>query len=113
MQKNRYFPLSLIAVAIISGCSSMPNQSLTEAHSSYNNARTNPEITNLAPLELKDASDTLNKADYAFSEDEDAGTVNHLAYIATQQVGIAGNRQAEKGRSCGHRLRRQTYPSPA
>jgi outer membrane protein OmpA-like peptidoglycan-associated protein len=89
MQKNRYFPLSLIAVAIISGCSSMPNQSLTEAHSSYNNARTNPEITNLAPLELKDASDTLNKADYAFSEDEDAETVNHLAYIATQQVGIA------------------------
>jgi outer membrane protein OmpA-like peptidoglycan-associated protein len=89
MQKNRYIPLSLIAVAIISGCSSMPNPSLTEAHSSYNSARTNPEITTLAPLELKDASDTLNKADTAFSADEDVETINHLAYIAAQQVGIA------------------------
>ena len=96
MKIKQFAPLSLIAVAIISGCSSMPNPSLTEAHSSYNNARTNPEITNLAPLELKDASDTLNKADYAFSEDEDADTVNHLAYIAAQQVGIAQQTAARK-----------------
>ena len=96
MQKNRYFPLSLLAIAIISGCSSMPNPSLTEAHSNFNNARTNPDITTLAPLELKDASDTLNKADTAFSEDEDADTVNHLAYVATQQVSIAQQTAAQK-----------------
>lgn len=89
MHKNRHSPLSLIAVVIISGCSSMPNQSLIDAHSSYNNVQTNPDITNLAPLELKDARDTLNKADSAYSEDEETETVNHLAYIATQQVSIA------------------------
>jgi outer membrane protein OmpA-like peptidoglycan-associated protein len=89
MSKNHNFPMSLLAVAIISGCASTPNQSLIDAHSSYNNARTNPEITNLAPLELKDASDTLNKADSAFSENEEVVTVNHLAYVAGQQVGIA------------------------
>jgi outer membrane protein OmpA-like peptidoglycan-associated protein len=89
MYKNQSFPMTLLAAAIISGCASTPNQALIDAHSSYNNARTNPEITNLAPLELKDANDTLNKADYAFSEDEDVEAINHLAYIANQQVGIA------------------------
>jgi hypothetical protein len=71
MHINKSFPMTLIAVAIISGCAATPNQSLIQAHSSYNDARTNAEVTNLAPLELKDASDSLNKADSAFSNNED------------------------------------------
>ena len=89
MYKNHSFPMTLLAVSILTGCASTPNQSLINAHSSYNNARTNPEITNLAPLELQDASNTLKKADYAFSEDEEIESVNHWAYIAGQQVDIA------------------------
>ncbi|MGZ4970912.1 MAG: DUF4398 domain-containing protein, partial [Methylobacter sp.] len=90
MQNNRYLPVTLIAVSVISGCSSMPqNQSLTEAHSNYNSARTNPEVSNLAALELKDAGDTLTKADNALNKDEDDDEVNQMAYIATQQVAIA------------------------
>jgi outer membrane protein OmpA-like peptidoglycan-associated protein len=89
MQKNRFSPITLIAVVIVSGCSSLPNPSLTDAHNSYNNARTNPEITNLAAVELKDASDSLNKADTAFNEDESEENVNHLSYLAKQQVVIA------------------------
>ncbi|MFZ2170022.1 MAG: hypothetical protein WAW61_10345 [Methylococcaceae bacterium] len=42
--------MTLIAAAVMSGCTSMPNQSLTEAHSSYNNAIIKPEVTNLARL---------------------------------------------------------------
>jgi outer membrane protein OmpA-like peptidoglycan-associated protein len=89
MLKNISFPLTLIAIAVISGCAVEPTQSLNEAHSSYSNARTNPEITNLAQLELKDASDSLNKADNALKEGEDDETVDHFAYLAKQQVGIA------------------------
>ena len=71
MQKNLYFPMTLIAAAIVSGCSSMPqNPALTEAHSTYSNALTNPEVTNLAALELKDAGDSLNKAEDALSKGE-------------------------------------------
>src|SRR5664279_6027013 len=55
MQTTRYFPLTLIVVAIISGCSTVPNQSLNDAHSNYNNARSNPDVTNLTALELKHA----------------------------------------------------------
>jgi len=90
MQNYRYFLMALIAAAIVSGCSSMPqNTSLTEAHNSYNSARTSAEVTNLAALELKQASDSLDKADYALSEGESDDTVDHLAYLAKRQVEIA------------------------
>lgn len=92
MQKNRYFPLALIAVAIMSGCSSASapqNPALVAAHNSYNNAQANPQVTSLAALELKEAGDTLAKADDAFSKKLGTDTVNHLAYMAKQRVGIA------------------------
>lgn len=92
MKKNLYLPLALIAVAILSGCSSTSapqNPALTAAHGSYNNARANPQVTSLAALELKEAGDTLAKADDAFSKGQGTDTVNHLAYMANQQVGIA------------------------
>ncbi|MDO8939768.1 MAG: OmpA family protein [Methylicorpusculum sp.] len=89
MQKILYLPMTLIALAIISGCSTVPTQSLLDARNSYNTARTNPEITTLAPLELKDAGDTLSKADFASNEGKDDDTVNHLAYLTKQRVAIA------------------------
>jgi mannose-6-phosphate isomerase-like protein (cupin superfamily) len=55
MQPTRNFPLTLIAIAIISGCSTVPNQSLNDAHSNYNNARSNPDVSNLAALEISRA----------------------------------------------------------
>src|SRR5665647_457253 len=89
MKINRYFPITLMAVAILAGCAASKNSSLTEAHSSYNNASADPQVTNLAAVELQQASVTLNKADSAFSKGGSADTVNQLAYIAKQQVGIA------------------------
>lgn len=90
MKTYRYFPVTLIAAAIVSGCSSMPqNASLAEAHTTYNNARINSEATTLAELEMKQAEDTLNKTDHALKEGESDDTVDHLAYMAKQQAGIA------------------------
>jgi len=91
MQKNQYFPMTLIAVAIFSGCSSVPTQNpaLTDAHNIYNSAQANPQVTTQAALELKEAGDSLNKADEALNKGQDTATVNHLAYIANQKVRIA------------------------
>lgn len=91
MKNNIHYATTLIAVAMISGCASVPgeNKSLTAAHSSYSNARSNPQITNLAPTELKAAGDSLNQADIAFNKGQGNDKVNHLAYIAKQQVAIA------------------------
>lgn len=91
MQKNQYVPISLIAVAILSGCSSAPpkNAALTEAHDRYNSAQANSQVTTQAALELKEAGDSLSKADDAFSKGQGTDTVNHLSYIASQKTGIA------------------------
>ncbi|TAK62053.1 MAG: DUF4398 domain-containing protein [Methylobacter sp.] len=96
MKNHRYHLIILFAVAIVSGCTTMPkNASLTEAHNSFNNARTNPDVTNLAALELKAADDALKKADAAL-EDEDDETVNQLAYLAKQQVAVAEETAKQK-----------------
>lgn len=90
MQKNLYFPMTLIAVAVFSGCSSGPqNSSLAEAHSSYNSARSDPQVMNLAAVELLQAGETLNKADTALNKGESDAAVNQLAHMTKMQVGIA------------------------
>lgn len=98
MQKNKYFPMALIAIAVLSGCTSTPpqNTQLTAAHSNYNDARSNPQVANLAALELKDAGDTLDKADTALSKGQSLATVDHLAYLASQKVGIAQETARQK-----------------
>ena len=88
MQKNKYISLTLLA-AFFSGCSSMPNNSLEEARQSYSNARSNPQVTNHASIELKEAGDTLAKADTAISKGESSASIEQLAYLAKQQVAIA------------------------
>jgi len=65
------------------------NPALDAAHNTFNTARSNADVTNLAALELQDASISLNKADTAFSNGEDEATVNQIAYLATQQTNIA------------------------
>lgn len=90
MKTNRYFPMTLIALAILSGCSSVPqNAALDAADNHFNAANSNPEVTNQAALELQDANITLEKADAALANDEEESTVSHLAYLGDQQVGIA------------------------
>ena len=90
MYKNLRFPMTLIAIAVLAGCSSMPqNTLLTDAHKSYDSARNDPQVATLAPVELRDAGDSLLKADSALSKDESEATVNQLAYIARQKVRIA------------------------
>ncbi|MBD9362403.1 OmpA family protein [Methylomonas fluvii] len=89
MQTYRCLSLTLLAAAVAAGCSSVPNASLIDAHNSYNNARINSDVSTLAELEMKQASDTLKKADDAYAKDDDDESVTHLAYIANQQVAIA------------------------
>lgn len=90
MKKDRYLPLSLIAAAMLAGCTTMPpkNTALEDARSVYSSARTNPQVTTLAPLELQKAGESLNKADAALSKGDDVA-VNQLAYLSKQQVAIA------------------------
>ncbi len=90
MQIKHSFPMTLIALALLSGCSSMPqNAALDAADDHFNAARSNAEVSNLAALELQEANVTLEKADEALANNEEESTVNQLAYLGNQQVGIA------------------------
>lgn len=98
MQKNKYFPMALIAIAVLSGCATTPpqNTQLAAAHSNYNDARSNPQVANLAALELKDAGDTLDKADTALNKGQSLATIDHLAYLANQKIAIAQETARQK-----------------
>ncbi len=97
MHINRFNSLALLMLAMLSGCSSPPqNASLAAAHSSYNSARSNPAVGNQAELELKEAGDSLAKADKVLNDDGSEADVNHLAYLAQQQVGIAEQTASRK-----------------
>jgi outer membrane protein OmpA-like peptidoglycan-associated protein len=83
--------MSLIAVAVLASCSTLPegNSLLAQARSDYSNAQANPQVTSLAAGELKQASDSLDKANSAANRGENRAVVDHLAYVAKQQVAIA------------------------
>jgi len=91
MKNNRILPLTLIVAAVLAGCSSLPanNSLLDEARTDYRNAQANPQVTALAAGELQQASNSLDKANSAWSKDEERALVDHLAYVAKQQVAIA------------------------
>lgn len=89
MKKNIIVAISLIAFSVLAGCAAPKNALLTEAHNSYNNAAINPQVTNLAALELKDADSSLRNADNALKNRESTDNVNHLSYIAMQKISLA------------------------
>ncbi|MEO8159208.1 MAG: OmpA family protein [Betaproteobacteria bacterium] len=82
---------ALVAVALLAGCSSLPagNSLLDQARNDYSDAQANAQVTSLAAGELRQAGESLDKANNAFSKREDSSVVDHLAYVAKQQVAIA------------------------
>lgn len=84
--------MSALATAVFSACASnAPNASLESARVSVNRTADNPEVVRRAPLELKAARDTLDKADNVWRNDRDEGEVNHLSYLAKQRAEVALN----------------------
>ncbi len=89
MKKNHFFALSLIGVAVMSGCSTMPQSTtLDNARVDYSKAQANPQVVTLAPLQLKDAGEALDRANAAQASREDAEVVESLAYVAKQKIAL-------------------------
>jgi outer membrane protein OmpA-like peptidoglycan-associated protein len=98
MKNHRFLSMTLIAVAVLAGCSSLPanNSLLDQARNDYSNAQASPQVTNLAAGELKQAGDSLDRANNAWTKHEDRALVDHLAYVAKQQVAIAQETARQK-----------------
>lgn len=91
MNRPRFFPLTLIALAVVAGCSTtpVPNARLDEARSNYRMAQDDPQTRDMAGAEMRQASDALNKANDAWTRNESPAEVDHLAYLTRQKVLIA------------------------
>ena len=98
MKNHRFLSVALIAAAVLAGCSTLPaNDSLlAQARNDYSDAQANSQVTSLAAGELKQASDSLDKANNASSKGERSVLVDHLAYVAKQQVAIAQETARQK-----------------
>ena len=81
----------LAAVATLAACSSTPtrNAALDQARSRYQAAQGQGNVTTLAGEELRRAGEALRVAEQAKANNEPQGTVDHLAYLASQRVAIA------------------------
>ena len=83
-----------IAVALLTlaaGCALAPQHHvyLEQAESAYKQAAADPRVARLAPGELRSASEVLGRAVQARATLQDAGEVDHLAYLAKQRTAIA------------------------
>ena len=89
--KNFYLKPTLLAIAVLVGaCSTMTSTPLLDqTRSDYQDAQSNPNVTTYATLELKQASDALDKANAAVSKNESAANVDKLAYLAKQKIALA------------------------
>lgn len=89
MKKNHLFALTLISVSVLAGCSTMPQSTtLDNARTDYNHAQANPQVVKLAPLQLKEAGEALDRANAAQVSREDAKVVDSLAYVAQQKIAL-------------------------
>jgi outer membrane protein OmpA-like peptidoglycan-associated protein len=74
----------------LTACTTMePNPTLESARRGYQAAQADQQIAKFAPVELKQASDALARAEAAESGRETPPLVDHLAYVAKQQVALA------------------------
>ena len=82
--------LALAAALALAACATRgPLPELEEARSQVNGAAANPDVARRAPLELKAATDTLARADWAWRDDGDQDEARHLAYLARQRAETA------------------------
>lgn len=91
MRTNRFALTTLVAALVLAGCSTMPerNSRLEQARGDYSAAQSDPRVVSLAGGELRQAGETLDRANQASNRREDAAVVDQLAYLADQQVALA------------------------
>lgn len=77
------------SAAFLGACAGRSSASLEEARRAVIAARADQEVVAQAPAPLAEAEQTLERAEGAFRNGADQDEVDHLAYLAEQQAGIA------------------------
>jgi outer membrane protein OmpA-like peptidoglycan-associated protein len=90
--KAHFFKSAIFAGAVLlAGCSTVPTTTATldEARADYVAASNNPQVASYAPVEFRQASEALDRANQAAAKRESLDTIDRLAYVAKQRVATA------------------------
>ncbi|WP_411382651.1 OmpA family protein [Pseudomonas sp. L7] len=88
MQKTLLIP-ALLTLGAIAGCSHAPNAQLEQARVNLATLQSDPQASQVAAVETKEAEQALDQADLAYLDGEDEQKVSHLAYLGNQRVEVA------------------------
>lgn len=79
---------------VLAACSStpQPNAALNQAKAAYSAASSDPTVQQSASHDLEDAQDYLQRAQTAWSNNEDKADVDHYAYMAQRYSEVAQER---------------------
>ncbi|HEU4852826.1 MAG TPA: OmpA family protein [Telluria sp.] len=109
-----FFKSAAIALMFaLAGCSSTPltTPTLEDARAAYRDINSNPKVAELAPLEFRQASESLERANTAAAKRESLEEVDKLAYLAKQRIEtareVARARMAEEQAQAAGRQRDQ------
>jgi outer membrane protein OmpA-like peptidoglycan-associated protein len=90
--KSHFLKSTIFAGAVLmAGCSTVPTTTptLDEARADYVAASNNPQVSANAPLEFRQASEALDRANQAAAKRESLDTIDRLAYVAKQRIATA------------------------
>lgn len=83
---------SLAAAGLLAACASTPpSASLEQARATVSAVAGDPIVNQYAPVELKEATSALARAEREWADDRDNAETDHLAYLARQRAEIATN----------------------
>ena len=91
----RYVLLYLVMSTVIGlsliGCIHPPPRpvELDQARTAYAEARDNPQVASRAPVALREAEETLLRAEQIWDKEKDVREVQNLAAVARQRAEIA------------------------
>jgi flagellar motor protein MotB len=76
---------------LLAACSTVPTTTptLDQARADFVAANNNPQVSSYAPLEFKQASEALDRANQAAAKRESLDTIDRLAYVAKQRIATA------------------------
>ncbi|MFC5480844.1 OmpA family protein [Massilia suwonensis] len=84
-------PAVFASAILLAACSTTPTTTptLDQARADFVAANNNPQVSSYAPLQFKEASDALDRANAAAAKKESLNDIDRLAYIAKQKIATA------------------------
>ena len=91
MKLKPAYEVAFLMTIVIASCATVdaPTPALRQARDTLRAARTDPAVLSGAPLELRRASEALERADRALVNGEPPREIDHYAYLATRRAETA------------------------